>query len=954
MDLFGERKGVSLGGRKKAGKSREQVLLEARQLREQRTAAAAPLKAASTLQRLTRGRLARRMLRETVLLEAVRNAVEVAEAHATLAHSHALALSLARRVGLLWAAAEGCLCETAVDLTRRGARVLSSCGGTLECVCGQHAAGTCDARGLLRRMQRLLPAVLYVAGQCGDASAVSLVTALCSPSGGIPQWASCCQGRGAQLARDLLHSAAPSILNALACWLLPPADRHTVASATSGYTSGYTSGGAGGSAPEVSVSLERLGALCRVALDAPSTASSAPALCTSLVQRLPPELLLSMPPPPSARGAVRALFGGLSGAARRHVEASLAAELARPARASGLSIEGQVHEAAAVLLGALIACVDGAGADWRRDGWIEGRPRLLRPEDLSALTSATVERMRQQAQVAGGSTPSSADALLLLLRARWDVVKAVVAWRESRRGGGTEAAAAEAAAAEAAEAGSVAAAEAAEAGSVAAWATEAAVAASSADTEILPDAQPTVCGICFEPPDPPRTLRAMRCGHGFCDECWGGTLMVALEKGPSCVHGTCPQPGCSRPVSGDVWAAALPAEGLQQLSALSLRLFVSCNSLVSQCPNGACGRAAVHLNASTPPELLPCECGTSFCVTCGDPPHWPTSCERKLRWAELLHQSPDAMLIRQTTKPCPSCGVRTTRTMGCMHISCTQCAVEWCWGCGQMGRGVHHVSACSRTPNPSWKYVSEDRKAIDGSLERHLDEFLIRQEQCESIVGWRAPAAALGTAPGSAPGSASGVAPPGEAMSTTTAAGTTSSGMAAAMVKAKARGMTPGALRETLLRALSALRWMQVYLYWCPMDSVPGRLRLAYSKLTLCTEALYEACAFAGGAAAVVPNWERLSSDEAAVQHAWLVSLLLYLRSHLPAGPPDIARAAPPPPPPPVPGAAAWRGGPRAPRGGVRGGNALGFTGAAVNDGDAPFGGGGSGEDDVEEDQHLV
>jgi hypothetical protein len=945
MDLFVERKGVSLGGRKKAGKSREQVLLEARQLREQRTAAAAPLKAASTLQRLTRGRLARRKLRETVLLEAVRTAVEVAEAHATLAHSHALALSLARRVGLLWAAAEGCLSDTAVDLTRRGARVLNSCGGTLECVCGQHAAGACDLKGLglLRRLQRLLPAVLYVAGQCGDASAVSLATALCSPTGGIPQWASCCQGRGAQLARELLHNTAPSILNALACWLLPPADHHPVAAAASA-----TSGGAGGGAPEVSVSLERLGALCRVALDTPSTASSAPALCTTLVQRLPPERLLSMPPPSSARGVVRALYGGLSGAARRHVEASLAAELARPARASGLSIEGQVHEAAAVLLGALIACVDGGGADWRRDGWIEGRPRLLRPEDLSALMSATVERMRQQAQVAGGATPSSADALLLLLRARWDVVKAVVAWRESRRGGGTEAAAVEAA-----EAWSV-------------GATEAAVApvpvaASSADTEILPEAPPIVCGICFEPPDPPRTLRAMRCGHGFCDECWGGTLMVALEKGPSCVHGTCPQPGCSLPVSGDVWAAALPAERQQQLSALSLRLFVSCNSLVSQCPNGACGRAAVHLNASTPPELLPCECGTSFCVTCGDPPHWPTSCERKRRWAELLHQSPDAMLIRQTTKPCPSCGVRTTRTMGCMHISCTQCALEWCWGCGQMGRGVHHVSACSRTPDPSWKYVSEDRKAIDGSLERHLDEFLIRQEQCESIVGWRAPAVAprlgLGTAPASAPGPASGVSPPGKAMGTTAAAGTPTSGIAAAKAKAEGRGMTPGALRETLLRALSALRWMQVYLYWCPMDSVPGRLRLAYSKLTLCTEALYEACAFAGGAAAVVPDWARLSSDEAAVQHAWLVSLLLYLRSHLPAGPPDIARAAPPPPPPPppsVPGAAAWRGGPRAPRGGVRGGNALGFTGAAVNDGDVPFGGAGAEEEDVEEDQHLV
>jgi hypothetical protein len=341
MDLFVERKGVSLGGRKKAGKSREQVLLEARQLREQRTAAAAPLKAASTLQRLTRGRLARRKLRETVLLEAVRTAVEVAEAHATLAHSHALALSLARRVGLLWAAAEGCLSDTAVDLTRRGARVLNSCGGTLECVCGQHAAGACDLKGLglLRRLQRLLPAVLYVAGQCGDASAVSLATALCSPTGGIPQWASCCQGRGAQLARELLHNTAPSILNALACWLLPPADHHPVAAAASA-----TSGGAGGGAPEVSVSLERLGALCRVALDTPSTASSAPALCTTLVQRLPPERLLSMPPP-----STHAISAPRSTAAASWTWPSMLRPLARAGRASSAARDASTCRRAAPL-----------------------------------------------------------------------------------------------------------------------------------------------------------------------------------------------------------------------------------------------------------------------------------------------------------------------------------------------------------------------------------------------------------------------------------------------------------------------------------------------------------------------------------------------------------------------------------------------------------------------------
>ena len=43
----------------------------------------------------------------------------------------------------------------------------------------------------------------------------------------------------------------------------------------------------------------------------------------------------------------------------------------------------------------------------------------------------------------------------------------------------------------------------------------------------------------------------------------------------------------------------------------------------------------------------------------------------------MVHQSPDAVMIMNLTRPCPHCNVRTQRSAGCMHITCTQCSTEW-------------------------------------------------------------------------------------------------------------------------------------------------------------------------------------------------------------------------------------------------------------------------------------
>ena len=105
---------------------------------------------------------------------------------------------------------------------------------------------------------------------------------------------------------------------------------------------------------------------------------------------------------------------------------------------------------------------------------------------------------------------------------------------------------------------------------------------------------------------------------------------------------------------------------------------------------------------------------------------------------------------------------------------------------------------------------------LDGSIARHLDEWLYRHEQYELVEAHAQP-------------------PPHLAASSSqhaAAAGSATSAPRAAL--------TPASLRPTMLRALATLRWSQVYLYYCPQEGLPARLRSSLAKLASCADELQE------------------------------------------------------------------------------------------------------------------
>jgi len=102
--------------------------------------------------------------------------------------------------------------------------------------------------------------------------------------------------------------------------------------------------------------------------------------------------------------------------------------------------------------------------------------------------------------------------------------------------------------------------------------------------------------------------------------------------------------------------------------------------------------------ASTGGEDMRCvhcpSCESDYCLLCSQPweafghHHNGKSC------LEFDATLPSTLRSKERhwagAKACPGCGVRTLRSMGCNHMTCTQCAMHWCWVCGRPWQPWHY------------------------------------------------------------------------------------------------------------------------------------------------------------------------------------------------------------------------------------------------------------------------
>lgn len=96
-----------------------------------------------------------------------------------------------------------------------------------------------------------------------------------------------------------------------------------------------------------------------------------------------------------------------------------------------------------------------------------------------------------------------------------------------------------------------------------------------------------------------------------------------------------------------------------------------------------------------------CKCGGTYCFTCKNEAHRPVDCETVRRWnVKNSAESENLTWIIANTKPCPKCARPIEKNQGCMHMTCSQCAYEFCWLClgswKEHGDGTGGYYACNR------------------------------------------------------------------------------------------------------------------------------------------------------------------------------------------------------------------------------------------------------------------
>ncbi|KAL1514743.1 hypothetical protein AB1Y20_003830 [Prymnesium parvum] len=777
MDFGDAKRKVALGG-KSRGQSRGDVLAAAKAKRMERGRVVAPSRSAVVLQRHTRGRMQRRGF--AALVHASLKAA--CEPDAALASP----ASVERRVALLW--------QCSTPSARLGhASLIDSCA---ELMLRSNVARLTEKDGAISRRACSCGAgagaIRVGSAKDWTRRAARLLPALLCAAGSRPDAAA-----AATLAQALCkaeRSWAPCCVargEPVCFQLLLSCAPHVYAAISSRSACGRklrlaSSAGASSGGHTLGALVDLCRTLLNVTSDDPYLPFSSvgrASILAPFAQALSPAALIAEPPPPAMREQLRHLMSGWVPSARRQLEESLALEI------SGWGKHGvdvQRFDVASLLLDVLLLCLNRSGSDWRPTGWCDTTPRLLLHQEALVLASTQVDKLCQQVS---GLPPAEGE--ILLLRHQWNQTAAVAAL-------------------------------------------------SSADEVAATDAcLDRTCGICFDEPSPSAPLHSLHCGHGFCADCWGGLLHAALERGPACVNDTCPHPGCDAPIAGRLWRAMLLPHDTLLFEKLQVRSFVKANSLLGVCPRGGCDQVAACVHPASPPEVL-CRCGGEFCVLCSEEPHFPASCAQRSKWISLLHQSPDAQYIVTQTRPCPSCDVRTQRAAGCMHITCTQCGTEWCWACGETGKGVHHAQSCTRKPDPKWKYEAEERKVVEGTFALHAENYFFRTEQIELIRHSLEEKEADGTVANTS--------------------------------------LSPELLWPTLLRSLRLLRWSQVWLYFIKEESLSPKLRLAqrqefaHRQIRDCTDWLLAACNFDGEA-----DVDSLESTGALLRWQLLIACLLYI-----------------------------------------------------------------------------
>lgn len=181
---------------------------------------------------------------------------------------------------------------------------------------------------------------------------------------------------------------------------------------------------------------------------------------------------------------------------------------------------------------------------------------------------------------------------------------------------------------------------------------------------------------------------SLSCNHNFCCECWMEYVNSKLDDVFNILTTSCPQYGCNLIIPENVIFALVSSyadeEKLAIMNKAVLKNFTDRNKDMRWCPYpncGVCVRSICHYG-----KEIECECGNTFCFSCGKEGHRPCQCEMVNAWeVKNSSESENVKWLVANTKQCPQCKKFIEKNQGCNHMTCRKevggCGFEFCWIC---------------------------------------------------------------------------------------------------------------------------------------------------------------------------------------------------------------------------------------------------------------------------------
>uniref|UniRef100_K3WPW7 RBR-type E3 ubiquitin transferase n=1 Tax=Globisporangium ultimum (strain ATCC 200006 / CBS 805.95 / DAOM BR144) TaxID=431595 RepID=K3WPW7_GLOUD len=204
------------------------------------------------------------------------------------------------------------------------------------------------------------------------------------------------------------------------------------------------------------------------------------------------------------------------------------------------------------------------------------------------------------------------------------------------------------------------------------------------------------CMICFDNLDALQLQDCGLCNGSFCTTCMQSYIELKILDGEvSAAQLVCPAPECMRSLPEELIVAFASPDMIAKYK----KFLKNQKTGVRFCPRVNCSAAIDEPPFCKKRKVLCTVCDAKSCTRCGGDYHRMRLCQRKEKNYRTWKRHHDV-------RTCPSCKSDIEKNGGCPHMTCAQCAHEFCWACLRPWKN-HNAHLCKLIKKQSWSSAGQ-------------------------------------------------------------------------------------------------------------------------------------------------------------------------------------------------------------------------------------------------------